>query len=53
MSNVRPLELVRKHRKPAPRGYKWVFCPYFIHWRSKKRVYRKDGGMFCFLVRAA
>jgi len=39
--------------KPAPRGYRWVFTPYFIHWRSKKRVYRKNGGMFCFLVRAA
>lgn len=39
--------------KPAPRGYKRVFCKYFIHWRSKKPVYRKDGGYFCFLVRAA
>jgi len=39
--------------KPAPRGYRWVFCRYFIHYRTKKPVYRKDGGVFCFLVRAA
>jgi hypothetical protein len=35
---------------PAPKGKRWVFTPYFTHWRSKKRVYRKDGGMFAFLV---
>jgi hypothetical protein len=39
--------------RPAPRGYRWVFCKSFIHWRSKKPVFRKNGGMFCFLVRAA
>lgn len=36
---------------PAPPGFHWVCVPYFIHWRSKKRVYRKDGGYFRFLVR--
>lgn len=34
----------------APRGKRWVFTPYFIHWRSKQKVYRKDGGVFAFLV---
>lgn len=44
---------VTRMRRPAPKGWKWVYTPYFIHYRSKKRVFRKDGGMFCFLVRAA
>lgn len=37
---------------PPPPGKKWVFCRYFIHWRSKKPVYRKNGGVFAFLVNA-
>ena len=39
--------------RPAPRGFRWVYFKSFIHWRSKKRVFRKNGGMFCILVRAA
>ena len=35
----------------APAGCRWIFCKFFTHWRSKKKVYRKDGGYFCFLVR--
>jgi hypothetical protein len=50
MTNIIPFPPVHK---PAPRGFRWVFTPYFIHWRSKKRVYRKNGGMFAFLVKAA
>jgi hypothetical protein len=38
-------------RKPAPPGYRWIFRPYFRHWRSRKLVYRHDGKMFSFLVR--
>ena len=37
--------------KPRP-GWRVIFCMSFIHWRSKKRVYRKDGKPFCFFVRA-
>lgn len=48
--NIVPFE---GQRKPAPRGFRWVFCRFYIHWRTKKPVYRKNGGMFCFLVRAA
>jgi len=33
----------------ARKGRK-VFCRYFIHWRTGKPVYRKDGGVFCFWV---
>lgn len=50
MSDITPLVT---GPRPAPRGYRWVFCKSFIHWRSKKPVFRKNGGMFCFLVRAA
>ena len=35
----------------APAGYQWVYCKSFKHWRTKKDVYRKDGGFFRFLVR--
>jgi hypothetical protein len=35
----------------APAGFRWVFAKCFKHWRSGKLVYRKDGGMFRFLVR--
>lgn len=40
-----------KYPFEPPPGKKWVFTPYFIHWRSKQKVYRKNGGFFCFLVR--
>ena len=36
-------------RKPRPGG-RWVFCKSFVHWRSKKRVYRKNGGYFRFWI---
>lgn len=36
----------------APAGYRWIFRRHFRHWRSGKLVYRKDGGVFAFLVRA-
>ena len=36
---------------PAPPGYKWIFRPYFRHWRSGKLVYPKKGRYFRFLVR--
>ncbi len=26
-----------------------VYCESFVHWRTKKRVYRKNGGMFRFV----
>lgn len=28
-----------------------VFCTSFVHYITHKRVYRKDGGVFCFRVR--
>lgn len=36
---------------PAPPGYRWVFTPYFRHYRTGQLVYRKDGKCFCFLVK--
>ncbi len=38
-------------RRPAPPGYRWVFCTSFVHYITKKRVFRKDGKRFHFLVR--
>jgi hypothetical protein len=37
----------------APRGFTWVFCPAFRHWRSGKTIRASDHGLkaFCFLVR--
>ena len=37
--------------RPTPPGFRRVFCKSFIHWRSKKEVFRKNGGWVCFLVR--
>lgn len=39
-------------RRPAPRGFRWVFTPSFRHWRTGKTVYPKTAKYFCFLVRA-
>lgn len=36
---------------PAPAGYVWIFRPYFTHYITGEKVYRKDGGMFRFLVK--
>lgn len=33
-------------------GWRLVFCMSFIHWRSGKRVFRKDGRPFAFWVRS-
>ncbi len=49
-STVIPL---RPASPPPPRGFRWVFCLSYVHWRSKRRVYRKNGGYFRFLIRAA
>lgn len=38
-------------RKRPPPGFRWVYTKEFTHWRSKKKVRRKNGGYFCFLVR--
>lgn len=37
----------KKDFRPAEGG-DWVYCKFFIHWRSKKPVYRKNGGWFRF-----
>jgi hypothetical protein len=36
---------------PAPPGRRWVFAPWFVHYRTGKRVYPKTAKCFCFLVR--
>ncbi|MEI9954499.1 MAG: hypothetical protein WDO74_37415 [Pseudomonadota bacterium] len=43
-----------KPRKPAPPGFRWIFTPFFRHWRSGKLLYAVDYGLeaWCFLVRA-
>ncbi|MEL7484327.1 MAG: hypothetical protein AAFN41_08220 [Planctomycetota bacterium] len=38
--------------RPAPPGYRWVYCRYFRHWRTGKKVYPKKSEYFRFLVRA-
>ena len=35
----------------VPPGFRQVFCRYFTHYRTGKRVYPKKAKMFCFLVR--
>ncbi len=35
----------------APKGFRWVFCPYFVHYRTGKKVYPKKSKYFAFLVR--
>jgi len=35
----------------APPGYRWIFCRYFIHYRTGQPVYPKTAEAFCFLVR--
>jgi hypothetical protein len=39
---------------PAPKGYRWVFCSAFRHWKSKKILRAKDYGReaWCFLARS-
>lgn len=46
------MEPPKPHMKKAPPGYRWIFCERFKHWRTGQYVYRKNGGVFCFLVRA-
>lgn len=41
-----------QQRRPAPQGYRWVFCLEVRHWRSGKLMRRKDGRRFAFLVRS-
>jgi hypothetical protein len=38
---------------PAPAGFRWVFTPYFWHWRAKRFLYARDYNRraWCFLVR--
>jgi hypothetical protein len=50
MTNITPIPPIPV---AAPPGYRWIFCVSYVHWRSKKRVFRKNGGYFRFLVRAA
>lgn len=38
--------------RPAPPGFRWVFCKCFRHYRTGELVYRKNGEYFAFLVRA-
>lgn len=44
--------MIRKNVKPAPPGWRWIFCKEVRHWRSGKMMRRKDGGFFRFMVRA-
>lgn len=39
---------------PAPRGWIWVFCTRFWHYRAKRFLYAKDYDRkaWCFLVRS-
>jgi hypothetical protein len=36
---------------PAPPGYRWVFTPYYRHYRTGQLVYPKKARFFCFLVK--
>jgi hypothetical protein len=39
---------------PAPRGFRWIFCASYKHWRSGKILHAKDYGKkaWAFLVRS-
>ena len=38
--------------RPAPPGYRWVFPRYFVHRRTRRRVYPRNGKKcFAFLVK--
>lgn len=41
----------KKPRKAPPSGYRWIYRKSFRHYITKKDVFRKDGGYFCFLVK--
>jgi hypothetical protein len=45
---MRPNKANGGRRKP---GYKLVVCPSIIHYRTKKRIYRRDGRPFRIWVR--
>lgn len=46
--------MAKKKRKPAPKGFRWVFVKQFKHWRSGKIIRAEDYGheAFVFLARA-
>jgi hypothetical protein len=37
-------------QKPAPKGFKWVYCRSYVHPKSRKRIYARSGKVFAFLV---
>ena len=39
------------NHKPAPAGFRWVFCHRVWHVRKGAYITRKDGKPFAFLVR--
>lgn len=41
----------KKDYPPPPKGFRRVFVKEVTHWRSKKKMVRKNGGWFSFLVR--
>lgn len=41
---------MRHKHQPAPPGKRRVFCRYFVHPKTKQRIYPKNGDCFSFLV---
>lgn len=41
----------KRPEKPAPPGFRWVYCPFYVHYITKQRVYPKKSRFFRFLVR--
>ena len=37
--------------RPVPPGMKRIFCRYFVHPKTKQRIYPKNGGCFSFLIK--
>ena len=46
------VDIVTMSTPPAPAGYRWVFVPYYVHYRTGKRVYPRKAKCFKFLVKA-
>ena len=39
------------YAETAPPGYRWVYCPYYVHYITGRRVYPKNAEYFRFLVK--
>jgi hypothetical protein len=38
-------------KRDAPPGYRWVFCRSYVHPRTRRRIFAKNGKCFAFMVK--